>query len=72
MGFDDIDKKFRPEQAGTTFEGIDRRFRAKPVETERECPKCFDSGWECYGIGRGDPHFRLCDECYNPKGHPCP
>jgi hypothetical protein len=36
------------------------------------CRKCEGGGWECYGIGRNDPHFRECDECENPEGHPSP
>jgi len=36
------------------------------------CSNCEGSGWECYGIGRGDPHFRVCPECGNPEGYECP
>lgn len=32
------------------------------------CSACENGGWECYGIGLGDPHFRECKECGNPLG----
>lgn len=32
------------------------------------CSECEDGGWIMYGIGVGDPHFRPCDACGNPKG----
>lgn len=38
----------------------------------RTCPTCEGGGWECYGIGIGDPHFRECLTCHNPEGHPQP
>jgi hypothetical protein len=39
---------------------------------EMPCPMCGGGGWECYGIGHSDPHFRECRTCYNPEGLPCP
>ena len=39
------------------------------VET---CTTCEGGGWECYGIGHHDPHFRVCRACGNPEGHPSP
>lgn len=42
-----------------------------PEEGE-DCPKCEGGGWECYGLGHGDPHFRECDLCGNPDDAPCP
>lgn len=36
------------------------------------CDACEDSGWECYGIGHNDPHFRECPVCHNPRGIPSP
>jgi hypothetical protein len=36
------------------------------------CESCEDGGWECYGIGIGDPHFQECTKCGNPKGLPSP
>jgi hypothetical protein len=36
------------------------------------CPHCEGGGWECYGLGHNDPHFRVCSECGNPEGIPCP
>ena len=37
-----------------------------------ECKVCFGVGWECYGTGAGDPHFRECGACHNPEGLRCP
>lgn len=37
-----------------------------------ECDRCEGGGWECYGLGYNDPHFRVCQKCGNPKGLPCP
>jgi hypothetical protein len=39
---------------------------------EYYCIACEGGGWEYYGLGRGDPHFRECTVCYNPQGlsHP--
>lgn len=49
-----------------------RQFRdAEPKEAE-VCPTCEGGGWEMYGIGRNDPHFRECRACYNPKEFPSP
>ena len=42
------------------------------VATLPECAVCVGSGWECYGLGRGDPHFRVCPSCGNPEGYECP
>jgi hypothetical protein len=36
------------------------------------CPICEGSGWECYGLGFADPHFRECGECGNPHKWPSP
>jgi hypothetical protein len=36
------------------------------------CEACEGGGWEVFGTGRGDPHFRECEKCHNPEGHPCP
>ncbi|OKO87569.1 hypothetical protein AC629_13590 [Bradyrhizobium sp. NAS80.1] len=36
------------------------------------CKACEDGGWEMYGTGHMDPHFRECSVCGNPKGLPCP
>jgi len=36
------------------------------------CTACEGGGWECYGLGIGDPHFRVCPVCGNPSGHPSP
>lgn len=47
--------------------------RAMPEpEPEPTCNKCEGGGWEMYGIGRGDPHFRVCEACDNPEGYPSP
>ena len=60
------------------FVDIDAMWRATmDVATSRApaermvvalCPNCEGGGWECYGIGKGDPHFCVCSECGNPKG----
>jgi hypothetical protein len=42
---------------------------------EKNCPEgtgCEGGGWECYGTGSGDPHFKVCEVCGNPEGVPCP
>lgn len=39
---------------------------------ESYCSACENSGWECYSVGMGDPHFRVCTLCGNPEGLPCP
>lgn len=49
-----------------------RSGQFRPLDTFDVCPKCEGGGWECYGIGQGDPHFRECDFCHNPEDHPCP
>ncbi len=36
------------------------------------CTTCEGGGWEAYGIGRGDPHFRVCTACGNPEDLPSP
>ena len=43
-----------------------------PPEPEPVCQYCEGGGWESYGIGRGDPHFRDCSNCHNPEGLPSP
>jgi hypothetical protein len=49
-----------------------------PPETAEEvvkaevCRLCDGGGWECFGLGYGDPHFRVCEDCGNPEGHPAP
>jgi hypothetical protein len=40
--------------------------------SEPKCQTCEGGGWICYGLGFGDPHFRECESCYNPKGWPKP
>lgn len=54
------------------FAGIAEAMLAIADEEPAVCPKCEGGGWECYGLGYADPHFRVCDECYNPEGLPCP
>jgi hypothetical protein len=52
-----------------------REPKAKPEEPEEAelvCLTCEGGGWECYGIGIGDPHFRECTKCHNPKNRPSP
>ena len=54
------------------FASIAAELRVLEGVEDFECGKCGGGGWECYGIGYHDPHFRLCDACHNPKGYPCP
>lgn len=41
-------------------------------EARLACPTCEGGGWECYGLGRNDPHFRECSTCGNPERLPSP
>lgn len=44
-----------------------KRAEANAAEEKTVCPDCEGGGWECYGIGRNDPHFRVCKTCGNPE-----
>lgn len=46
--------------------------RTPEAELSEVCPTCENSGWECYGLGFGDPHHRTCQDCGNPESLPCP
>lgn len=46
---------------------IERRPASSAVDPD--CSVCEGAGWEMYGTGRGDPHFRVCPACGNPEGH---
>lgn len=63
-------------KAADDYAEIARRMREikdeEQVEDEGYCSACEGGGWECYGLGRGDPHFRVCTVCGNPNGHPSP
>lgn len=37
-----------------------------------DCPACEGGGWEGYGTGSGDPHFRECPRCHNVHRSPSP
>jgi hypothetical protein len=55
------------------FKAIAERLKKPNDRVERQCPTCGDGdGWVCYATGRGDPHFRECGECFNPKGRRSP
>lgn len=41
-------------------------------EKDTVCLLCEGGGWTAYGLGHGDPHFRVCEACGNPEGVPCP
>ena len=41
-------------------------------EVVHHCSNCENGGWECYGLGFGDPHFRVCKVCGNPNDYPSP
>lgn len=71
MGFDDIDKKHRPKAPGIRDTFL-RPVGEPKCEPEAVCDKCEGGGWEHYGLGWGDPHFRVCTKCENPEGLPCP
>lgn len=47
-------------------------LRTPPEPDPDECPECYGGGWTCYGLGYGDPHFKECESCHNPEGHPAP
>lgn len=47
-------------------------FKGVPETEAPVCATCEDGGWESYGLGHGDPHFRPCPTCGNPEGHPSP
>jgi hypothetical protein len=52
-----------------------RAARAAVEDEPRNCPEgtgCDGGGWECYGLGYADPHFRECRKCGNPEGHMSP
>jgi len=62
-----------------SFDFIDRKHIGRPfapgvlVETEAPvCAACEGGGWEGYGLGFADPHFRVCKVCDNPEGLPSP
>jgi hypothetical protein len=58
MSFDFITRKFAPPE---------------PAKFETEvCERCEGGGWEYYGLGVGDPHFKECTACGNPEGFPSP
>lgn len=59
-------------RAADDYAAIRSRLAELRDEVEDECPTCFGGGWECYGLGFGDPHFRECPTCHNPQGHPSP
>lgn len=45
-----------------------KQEKANAAEEEAVCPTCEGGGWECYGIGRNDPHFKVCETCGNQEG----
>lgn len=44
----------------------------EPEKAKPDCHRCDNGGWEMYDLGRGDPHFRICEACGNPENLPCP
>lgn len=52
--------------------GNGSRAPATSTISDPVCAACEGGGWECYGIGHGDPHFRTCEACGNPEGLPSP
>lgn len=61
------------ERAADDFSAIASAMKRLRGEYEpKVCSECEGGGWTAYGLGQGDPHFRECESCYNPEGHPCP
>lgn len=61
--------------AADDFAAIRARMVEINAEQEHEavvCSACEGGGWEAYGLGHGDPHFRVCTACGNPEGLPSP
>jgi hypothetical protein len=48
------------------------RARMQELREPEVCPACEGAGWECYGIGVGDPHFKVCEACHNPEAKSSP
>jgi len=81
-GFDSLCDRSAPGREPTTDElweavmasasASKHGMTMSPAPDEPACPACEGGGWECYGIGRGDPHFRECQVCHNPNGLECP
>lgn len=58
------------EPTANAFADIAARMLALKGEPEvgLVCFKCEGGGWEHYGTGHNDPHFRECAACGNPEG----
>jgi hypothetical protein len=63
-------------RAADDFEAIRKAMKAETAPPQdpdpAPCARCEGGGWECYGLGHHDPHFRICEDCGNPEGLPCP
>jgi hypothetical protein len=60
---------------GIRLSEIEGKIEVRPSQAQRDeelCAACEGGGWECYGLGYCDPHFRECTVCGNPDGLPCP
>ena len=60
------------EPAIFDYAAIRNALEQNGLEEAPACPKCEGGGWEIYGLGRGDPHQRICTDCGNPEDLPCP
>jgi hypothetical protein len=47
-------------------------FEINDEDEDKICSRCEGAGWECYGIGQHDPHFKICEDCYNPLDRKSP
>lgn len=61
-----------PLTPGSPMTALDDIAEERRRQVDRECPICGDTGWEAYGIGHMDPHFRECESCGNPEGKRSP
>jgi len=52
--------------------GEDKPTPKCQMVAEDICDLCAGGGWEMYGLGINDPHFRTCPTCGNPEAKPCP
>lgn len=57
------------DKAADDFPAIAAKMRDLGIGDMEEayCHACENGGWECYGIGHHDPHFRECSSCGNPR-----
>lgn len=56
------------------FDHVDRQFRPKPAEPEIPyCSECEGGGWVLSAYqARHPPNLERCPKCWNPENIPCP